>query len=1149
MRSGSAFAGRGFGAAFGLALVLAGSVPARGETLPPRENPLSLADPNGQGLVFEALDVRVAAHGPLALAELEMVFRNPTDRTIEGRFASVLPTGATISRFAKEVGGQLMEGEVVERLKATKIYTEILHTMRDPALLETDQGNRFSARVFPIPPRAPVRLLLAYSQVLPAGPDGVRNLVLPLAGADTIGRFSFTAVCRPLPGEKVEVEGWLRSCKRTEEAGNQVFRDERTREGFRPSEDVRVRFEAGAGAPASYRLRSGDFEMVSFRTPARTAGSDGVPPGLAFWLDTSASQAEAGAHRLRAIAELLFALEPRVKGQALHFKAFDLEVKDLGKRTAGGNVGEEIAEALRARRFLGATNLVRAVTALGEAARAQGAPGRFVLVSDAIPTLGEREAGDLAKALGAWPKSRRLHILVLGSVHDERVARALADAGGGRVVELALVQDLRSAAGAAAAALLRGDGHDLALAAPGAVWVEPESFRDVEPGSEIVAFARSSGGEAPRLSGDATLVGPAAANEVPGFAPLLAREAFRALLGRLERQEGAATDAVARQKLRDERLRISVEERVLCPLTSLLVLETEADYQRFGLDRRALKDIMVVGPEGITWRKRAGEPPPVVKPPPPVRPTTGNKLAEKKKDQDKTTRGPTDAADGFDRDFRDQNGSPEPSQEEAAATATEDEAEETPRSLSRQAQEPSRREAPEADLRSAEREHASFDDAVDSSLEGGASPRGGGGSGRASRADATAPSESRAPMGGELGFVAGSSSGSAPPAPLSQRRPGPGFPGGVGGQPGIAADPPGSMPVPEPPVAPRPPPPPPRPTNPDWVKGAGWKPDPAYLEKLAKAVAAAPHDRRERNKLGWSLQAAGKDRELLEAALDWQAYDPRNPQVYEYLSEALRALEDEDAALRAISSIAEVAPNDSGLLNRAGYLAIREGLPVMAETLFRAALVRRPDHHNNHRGLALALWFQDRHADALEVLLGALGTEFHSRYGNLKRVLREEAQTILHAWAQARPDDTARIKLWSGKLGVEPAAPPPLRFTLAWETDANDVDLHVVDPSGEECFYGHKSNRSGLNLYEDLTQGLGPEVAVVPEKHLQAGTYHVGVKYFRAGPMGVSRGIVLVAKPGEEGRPGVDVHTFTLLPDIEGATQDKRYLVGVLAQP
>src|SRR5690348_3882009 len=78
--------------------------------------PISMTNPDGQELTLEKYDLRVAVNGPLSLTEMEMVFRNPEKRQMEGRFLYVFPTGATISRFAKEVNGKLMEGEVVERM-------------------------------------------------------------------------------------------------------------------------------------------------------------------------------------------------------------------------------------------------------------------------------------------------------------------------------------------------------------------------------------------------------------------------------------------------------------------------------------------------------------------------------------------------------------------------------------------------------------------------------------------------------------------------------------------------------------------------------------------------------------------------------------------------------------------------------------------------------------------------------------------------------------------------------------------------------------------------------------------------------------------------------------------------------------------------
>ncbi|HEX8242493.1 MAG TPA: hypothetical protein VF541_03315, partial [Longimicrobium sp.] len=53
--------------------------------------PFALSDPDGQDLVLERLDVRTAVHGMLALTEVEMRFRNPRQRRMEGRFSALLP--------------------------------------------------------------------------------------------------------------------------------------------------------------------------------------------------------------------------------------------------------------------------------------------------------------------------------------------------------------------------------------------------------------------------------------------------------------------------------------------------------------------------------------------------------------------------------------------------------------------------------------------------------------------------------------------------------------------------------------------------------------------------------------------------------------------------------------------------------------------------------------------------------------------------------------------------------------------------------------------------------------------------------------------------------------------------------------------------
>jgi tetratricopeptide (TPR) repeat protein len=303
--------------------------------------------------------------------------------------------------------------------------------------------------------------------------------------------------------------------------------------------------------------------------------------------------------------------------------------------------------------------------------------------------------------------------------------------------------------------------------------------------------------------------------------------------------------------------------------------------------------------------------------------------------------------------------------------------------------------------------------------------------------------------------------------------------------------------------------------NPDWVRQHGAAPAEDQLKSLRAQVDAHPRDRRLRNSCADALARTRSWDNLQALAFEWAPFDPENPQVFEFLGKSATGLNDYDTALRAFTSIAEIAPNRAALLARAGWLLLTAQKHEMAEELFREALKNRQDDANIYRGLALALWLKGNFEGAANVIEDALKLNFHQRYGDVKRVLREELAYVYRAWLKKvmpqanaeHPRVEQRARLADVKLDRRDA----LRVTLAWETDANDVDLHVVDPNGEECFYSHSKNASGLELYSDQTQGLGPEV-IRCDKALP-GTYHVGVNYFAAGPMGVSRGVVVIFRP------------------------------------
>jgi len=91
----------------------------------------------------------------------------------------------------------------------------------------------------------------------------------------------------------------------------------------------------------------------------------------------------------------------------------------------------------------------------------------------------------------------------------------------------------------------------------------------------------------------------------------------------------------------------------------------------------------------------------------------------------------------------------------------------------------------------------------------------------------------------------------------------------------------------------------------------------------------------------------------------------------------------------------------------------------------------------------------------------------------------------------------ARNEAGEGKDSVSffsDVPPVDMQVVLSWDTDGTDVDIHVIDPDNEECFYGHRLTKIGGKLDVDDTDGYGPEVFTLA--NAKTGKYQVRVKYF-----------------------------------------------------
>jgi hypothetical protein len=975
--------------------------------------PIGLTASDGTGLALVALEANGVLEPPLAFTELHLTFDNPRDRVIEGQFRISLPPGAALSRFAMKSDAGWQEGEVVERQRARVVYEDYLHRRQDPALLEQDAGNQFSARVFPIPARGRKELIVSYSHALTRASD---PYVLPLQGLSKVGRLDVRVLLggRPAKDAAASNLGGEVSDRRVVELHKQ---------DWTPDRDFEIAQDR-AGSRAA--LRQGNLAVA--RVAAPVAAEPQEIAGLYVLVDSSASRALGYAAQVRRLGQLIAGLRQGSGGATpVGVAAFDQEVVPVFEGPASG-FGEEETQRLRDRRPLGASDLGQALSWLGDRLdRDHRKYPRVLLLTDGVATAGETEGRALKAAVHALGGKgvERLDVLAVGGLRDEAVLRELTTGNlahdGQRIDGAAPLREI-------ARRLTLACRSGIAVKIPGATWVWPDTLDGVQPGDETLVYADLPADRPLRITLDGK---PVNLDGEPGTAerPLLQRAWAAARIERLTHLRETAGDDDLRKALGLEIVEVSVKNRVLSPFTSLLVLETQWDYARFGLDRRSLADILTVGAGGLEVMARKTF----------DQPQLARRAVSPKVEQELQSLGYATGANEVAQPVE------VPDQITVAA------------------------ESPLLDERAV-------------GVEGGVS--GGVPGGVAGGTVAGIATGANAPMEEPLRLQAGS-----PPPP-----PAPRIPTGANASGGRVAS-----------------------RDDSQDKEAET---PAYSGRFAEVKEHL---------------AAGRTARALAIAKAWNTEAPGDVLALIALGEAWEAGGDPVGAARAYGSIIDLFPTRADLRRLAGERLERlgqHGLALAIDT-YRKAVAERPDHPSGHRLLAWALLRAGRFGDAFEALEAGIDQKYpQGRFAGVDQVLREDLGLLAAAWLRAEPGRRGEVldRLRTHEAQLEDQ--PSVRFVLSWETDANDVDLHVWDRNGDHAYYRQKTLPSGGELYADVTTGYGPECFTVREPaRRDAAPYRLGVHYYSRGPMGYGMGTVQVVRHDGRGTVTIEPRPFVVMTD------------------
>ena len=184
---------------------------------------------------------------------------------------------------------------------------------------------------------------------------------------------------------------------------------------------------------------------------------------------------------------------------------------------------------------------------------------------------------------------------------------------------------------------------------------------------------------------------------------------------------------------------------------------------------------------------------------------------------------------------------------------------------------------------------------------------------------------------------------------------------------------------------------------------------------------------------------------------------------------------------------------------------LSEGLDLAADTYAKAAVNRpRSSVEPSHAGLrAISL---GKPAEAFEAIVSGAARA-------IRRVVLPACRVWPKTWDLSQQRGCAKnhsvgkrsnggCKGLGAQRGRSVAA-----LCAVMETDANDVDFHILDGRGGHAYFSNPSLPSGGELYADVTTGYGPECfSIFAPSGQRAYPYKLQAHYYSRGPMGCNIG-------------------------------------------
>ncbi len=199
-------------------------------------------------------------------------------------------------------------------------------------------------------------------------------------------------------------------------------------------------------------------------------------------------------------------------------------------------------------------------------------------------------------------------------------------------------------------------------------------------------------------------------------------------------------------------------------------------------------------------------------------------------------------------------------------------------------------------------------------------------------------------------------------------------------------------------------------------------------------------------------------------------------------------LGDKAKALRILTNIAEMELDNHQLLRILGHRLDQMGEFGLAAEVFRKVLKMRPEEPQSYRDLGLVLAKAGKNREAVDMLYRVVTGVWDDRFPEVDLIALVEMNEILSEAVKKGEKDFDVDKRFLALIEVD------LRVILNWDADNCDMDLWIIEPSGEKCFYSNRNTTIGGRMSCDFTRGYGPEEYMV--RKAMPGKYMIQVNYY-----------------------------------------------------